>query len=379
MRRRNILKSAGALTAGGLALGTVGGKSVETTIENADQEELNLVLQSDTVEQLRADFGNISLQTETASHKSVKIKRESGEDTNWSVLTIPSNIGDIEILLSNGILISLQVEPNRTGKSLINQGNKFTIPDCSVEVYYSAVGAESELIRGLTEEERERITEIIGAQSGDVTAFTTSLQETYTVVEEEKQTNKNMSEETTILEVIYDIDKEKMEVVAERERYVEATPNGREVDVQWYERYDEVHQTNGTYSHPPVTPCGADDSRITPDCGGGGGGGGDCDHEVDIGPIDRCVDLPDGAAEKVTYCVANSTLCIVGIDTCFLAKIPCSASKIPGNPSFAGFVAACFIALTNLCGKELIQVLLTSHSCEVVVACLWEFGESLPI
>jgi len=380
MNRRNVLKSAGVLTAGGLALGTVSGTAVETAVEEADQEELDYILQSDTLEQLRTDLGNVSLQTEKASYKSVNIMRESGKDTNWRVLNIPSNIGDVEILLSNGNLISLQVEPNRTGKNQLTEEDGLTIPDPSVEVYYSAVGAESELIRSLTEKEQEEITAVIGPQSGDVTAFTTSLQETYTLIKEEKQTKKseNTSVESFVTETIYDIDRQEMEIVAERERYIKDTPNGRELDVQWHKAYDRGQQMNGI-SPDKVVPCHADDGRITPDCGGGGGGGSNCDHEVDIGPIDRCVDLPDGTAEKVSYCAANFALCIGGVDTCTLAKVPCSASKIPGNPSFAGFVAACFIALTNLCGKELLQVLAGSHSCEVLIACLWEFGESLPI
>lgn len=174
-----------------------------------------------------------------------------------------------------------------------------------------------------------------------------------------------------------------MELLAEREGSIEQTPNGQEIQTRWKDGYREKDYPKSTdeVSSNQAMICGADGDTIRPNCGrgGGGGSGSDCDHDVTIGPIDRCVDLPDGRVEKVSYCVSNAILCIAGIDTCRLASIPCNASKIPGNPSFAGFITACLIALSNLCGKEILQILVTSHSCEVMVACLWEFGESLPI
>ena len=110
MKRRHILKSVSGLAASGITLGKVGGDILEVntnTVGNVDEEVLEVILESQTLEQLRSDFSYTVLETDAAEYKSVEIERETGETSGWRVLRIPSNIGNVQVLLSNGNILSL--------------------------------------------------------------------------------------------------------------------------------------------------------------------------------------------------------------------------------------------------------------------------------
>lgn len=86
MKRRHILKSVSGLAASGITLGKVGGDILEVktnTVGNVDEEVLEVILESQTLEQLRSDFSYTVLETDAAEYKSVEIERETGETSGW--------------------------------------------------------------------------------------------------------------------------------------------------------------------------------------------------------------------------------------------------------------------------------------------------------
>jgi len=224
-------------------------------------------------------------------------------------------------MLMGEYVVALMVDVNKNGKNQMRHGfGPEPLPDASVdEVTVMISDDQVEVIRSVTEKEREEIATALSKDSEDLFMYSSSLENGYTAVDCDAA------------------DKAKSELTPA------SLSTGEKINVY------RVSQDRDAVVENRTETFGQSSNQLVQTAGVG---------------------------RDVAYCVTNSTSCILTIDTCLKCKIPCMASKIPGNPSFAGVVAVCLICISHTCGHELTAVLADEGgSCEAMLCCLSDFSQ----
>lgn len=317
MRRRDIIRSIG--TAG---IGSIGFASINVaSAEEAPRDLVAALRESTTVQRLRDEFLFVGLRTDQAEQVDITFERDGSDSpSGFRVVHIPSRIGEVSVMVMGEYVVSLMVDVNEHGKYQMAYGyGPEPLPDPSVDEVTVAVSDDRlEVIRGVTETERAEIGDTLSKDPDDLFVYSSSLEDGYTAVEAADATVSSAAGP-------------------------DAFSTGDEIEVYTVseDRTTTIEHRTETFAEPAEQPV-----------------------------------RTAGTGDRVAECVANSALCLGTIDACLKCKIPCMASRIPGNPTFAGFVAACLICLSHTCGHELTAVLGDeAGSCETMLCCLSDFAQ----